>query len=168
MKKLDTIGRDAFVDITSKIRNIPAKIDTGADGSAIWASDVHLDKHGRLVFKLFGKGSPFYTGKAIRRTKFTVASVKSASGDITIKFKVPFKIKLGGRTIKTNFGLCDRSTHIYPILIGRRTLANNFIVDVSQAPQYEKPPVQRSMTLNQELRQDPNQFYQKYFLNEEI
>jgi hypothetical protein len=168
MKRLDTIGRDAFVDITKEIKNIPAKIDTGADGSAIWASDVHLDKSGRLVFKLFGKGSPYYTGKTIRRTKFSVASVKSASGDITIKFKVPFKIKIGSKTIKTNFGLCDRSTHNYPILIGRRTLANNFIVDVSQNALYVKPPVQKSLTLNQELRQNPDEFYQKYFLNEEI
>ena len=149
MKQLNTIGRDAFIDVMSDIKNVPAKIDTGADGSAIWASDIHLDRQGRLVFKLFGKGSPFYTGK-------------------TIKFKTPIKIKLGGRIIKVNFGLCDRSTHTYPVLIGRRTLHNKFLVDVSQSPQYTKPPLDKTLSLNQELKANPEQFYQKYFVKEDL
>ncbi len=168
MKQLSMIGRDAYIDVMSNIKNVPAKIDTGADGSAIWASDIHLDRQGRLVFKLFDKGSPFYTGKVIKRKDFSVARVKSASGDVTIKFKVPIKIKLGGRAIRVNFGLCDRSTHTYPVLIGRRTLHNKFLVDVSQSPQYMKPPLDKTLTLNQELKTNPEQFYQKYFVKEDL
>jgi hypothetical protein len=168
MKQLSMIGRDAYIDVMNNIKNVPAKIDTGADGSAIWASDIHLDRQGRLVFKLFDKGSPFYTGKVIKRKDFSVASVKSASGDVTIKFKVPIRIKLGGRAIRVNFGLCDRSTHTYPVLIGRRTLHNKFLVDVSQSPQYMKPPLDKTLTLNQELKTNPEQFYQKYFVKEDL
>lgn len=168
MKQLSMIGRDAYIDVMNNIKNVPAKIDTGADGSAIWASDIHLDRQGRLVFKLFDKGSPFYTGKVIKRKDFSVASVKSASGDVTIKFKVPIRIKLDGRTIRVNFGLCDRSTHTYPVLIGRRTLHNKFLVDVSQSPQYMKPPLDKTLTLNQELKTNPEQFYQKYFVKEDL
>ena len=168
MKQLSMIGRDAYIDVMSNIKNVPATIDTGADGSAIWASDIHLDRQGRLVFKLFDKGSPFYTGKVIKRKDFSVASVKSASGDVTIKFKVPIRIKLGGRAIRVNFGLCDRSTHTYPVLIGRRTLHNKFLVDVSQSPQYMKPPLDKTLTLNQELKTNPEQFYQKYFVKEDL
>ena len=32
---------------------IPAKIDTGADGSSIWASNIRLNR-GKLSFNLFG------------------------------------------------------------------------------------------------------------------
>ena len=168
MKQLSTIGRDTYIDVMSNIKNVPAKIDTGADGSAIWASDIHLDRQGRLVFKLFGKSSPFYTGKTIRRKTFSAASVKSASGDVIIKFKTPIRIKLGGRIIKVNFGLCDRSTHTYPVLIGRCTLHNKFLVDVSQSPQYTKPPLDKTLSLNQELKANPEQFYQKYFVKEDL
>ena len=168
MKQLSMIGRDAYIDVMSNIKNVPAKIDTGADGSAIWASDIHLDRQGRLVFFFFFNGSPFYTGKVIKRKDFSVASVKSASGDVTIKFKVPIRIKLGGRAIRVNFGLCDRSTHTYPVLIGRRTLHNKFLVDVSQSPQYMKPPLDKTLTLNQELKTNPEQFYQKYFVKEDL
>lgn len=168
MKQLSTIGRDTYIDVMSNIKNVPAKIDTGADGSAIWASDIHLDRQGRLVFKLFDKGSPFYTGKVIKRKVFSVARVKSASGDVTIKFKVPIRIRLGGRAIRVNFGLCDRSTHTYPVLIGRRTLHNKFLVDVSRLPQYVKPPLDKTLTLNQELKTNPEQFYQKYFVKEDL
>ena len=168
MKQLSMIGRDTYIDVMSNIKNVPAKIDTGADGSAIWASDIHLDRQGRLVFKLFDKGSPFYTGKVIKRKDFSVARVKSASGDVTIKFKTPIRIKLGGRAIRVNFGLCDRSTHTYPVLIGRRTLHNKFLVDVSRSPQYVKPPLDKTLTLNQELKTNPEQFYQKYFVKEDL
>lgn len=167
MEKLDIIGRDALVDIDNEIKNVPAKVDTGADGSAIWASDIHLDEQGTLVFKLFDKGSPYYSGKTLKRKRYSVARVKSASGHTKIKFKVHFNVKINDRVIRTSFGLSDRSTHQYPILIGRRTLANNFFVDVSREPVYKKPTIKKAMTLNDELKQNPNAFYQKYFLNED-
>ena len=64
-KKLAMIGSTEYVDIAG-ISRVPAKIDTGADSSAVWASDIEMKKDGTLVFSLFGKSSPFYTGEKIK------------------------------------------------------------------------------------------------------
>lgn len=61
-----------FVDFGKRAQKVPAKIDTGADSSAVWASNIRIGKDGVLVL-LFGKGSPYYNGKIFKRTDYTVA-----------------------------------------------------------------------------------------------
>lgn len=56
MKKT-IIGREVKVDIDGIASGIPAKVDTGADGSAIWASSIRVDEEGNLRFYLFDKAS---------------------------------------------------------------------------------------------------------------
>ena len=59
-KELIHIGTIEFVSLPDdQIERVPAKIDTGADNSAIWASNIHLDK-GKLMFNYFAPGSMFY------------------------------------------------------------------------------------------------------------
>jgi len=164
MQQKDIIGRETKIDIGNNIHGVPAKIDTGADGSAIWASDIKIDEQNRLCFKLFGEGSPFYTGRTLKRTDYSVASVKSASGDKNIKFRTHISIVIKGRRIKVLFGLCDRSTHTYPVLIGRRTLNGKFIVDVSQHEGiYQHLKKTKTVALNKKLAKDPQDFYQNYY-----
>ena len=57
MKEKAIIGSTEFVNFGERAQKIPAKIDTGADSSAVWASDIHIDKDGALKFSLFGEGS---------------------------------------------------------------------------------------------------------------
>ncbi|MBQ1372614.1 ATP-dependent zinc protease [Candidatus Saccharibacteria bacterium] len=129
---LETIGRDAFVDIVGIAEHIPAKIDTGADGSAIWASDIHVEEDGQLAFRLFAPHSPLYTGQIIRCKNYNTVEVRSASGHLVRKYKVVFRVRLGDQEFETDFGLSDRAKMNYPILIGRRSLHGRFIVDVSK------------------------------------
>ena len=60
MSEKQLIGREARVDIIGDIDNVPAKIDTGADGSAIWASNIHIDDNNNLLSDLN------YSTKALR------------------------------------------------------------------------------------------------------
>ena len=166
MKKT-TIGREVSVDIEGIASGIPAKVDTGADGSAIWASRIRMDKEGYLHFYLFDKSSPLYTGQEIVTKDYTVTEVKSASGHVLIKFCPYFKIKLAGKTIRVRFGLSDRSKHRYPILIGRRTISGKFLVDVSKDEGLIPLGSHRSDRLRDELEVDPYEFYKKYYLKED-
>ena len=163
----DIIGRETLVDFTENIVNIPAKIDTGADSSAVWASDIRVDENNLLHFKLFDKSSPYYTGEDFVSDKYSVASVRSASGDKTIKFRTYLWVKIKGRRVRALFGLSDRKVHRYPVLIGRRTLNGRFIVDVSVNENINpKSPKPHTENLNQELKKDPQKFYQKYYSEE--
>lgn len=161
-KELTLIGRNAAVDFIGYVNDVPAKIDTGADSSSVWVSNISVDEAGLLHFCLFGEGSPHYTGKLITREAYAVALVRSASGHEQVRFRSEFSLRLNGRRIRAMLNLSDRSRNKYPVLIGRRTLNGKFAVDVAQA-HYEDTPKVVTMGLNEELKKDPHGFYVKYY-----
>ena len=158
------IGRETRIDFGKYAIGVPAKVDTGADGSAVWASHIRVDKEGRLCFRLFDEASPYYTGRVLKRTQYTVAQVKSASGNITLKFQAYITVKICGKRIKVLFGLSDRSTHNYPVLIGCRTLRGKFIVDVAKNEGIYSPKKTKSIKLRKQLAKNPRNFYKNVYL----
>lgn len=160
-KQLDIIGATEHVTIGS-YKNIPAKIDTGADSSSIWASHIQVDKDGALLFRLFDTKSPFYTGEDFKRTDYKVAVIRNSSGKEEIRYRTHLKVTIGGRTIKALFFLSDRSRNNFPILIGRRTISGKFYVDVSKnhTPIPSKNP--KTKIIQRRLQENPYEFHQKY------
>jgi hypothetical protein len=163
MNKSDLIiiGRNTAIDFGKRAVNVPAKVDTGADSSSIWASKIRVGKDGKLRFALFGENSPYYSGKVFVRENYGVALVRSSSGHQQIRYRVQLPIRIHGRRIRATFNLSDRSRNIYPVLIGRRTISTKFLVDVSQAAFVEPRPI-KSAELNGELLRDPLKFHKKY------
>lgn len=158
---LDVIGSTEFVDVAD-IKHIPAKIDTGADSSSIWASHIRVTKDGILHFHLFGEGSPFYTDKAFQRKDYKVAVIRNASGHEQIRYRTHISTTIKGRKIKVLFNLSDRSNNNFPILIGRRTISGKFLVDVSKnhTPMPAKNP--KSELIQRRLKEDPYTFHREY------
>ncbi len=116
------------------LEKVPAKVDTGADSSAIWASNI-LEKDGQLQFTLFGPSSPYFSGKEIRTRKYSSVSVKNSFGYSEVRYKVKMRLVIAGRTIKASVGLANRASNRFPVLIGRRTLHGKFVVDVAKRNQ---------------------------------
>ena len=132
MKKLPAVGTVEYVSFPDDTDSaVPAKIDTGADSSAIWASNI-AEVKGYLTFTLFGANSPFYTGKQHKTKQYQLVSIKNSFGHTEMRYKVYLRLNLADRTIRAKFTLADRSKNRYPILIGRRTLRGKFLVDVSR------------------------------------
>jgi hypothetical protein len=161
---MDTIGREVTVDFGEEIKNVPAKVDTGADSSAVWASDIFVDQEHVLHFKLFDKGSQYYTGQEHTTKEYSVAMTKSSLGEKQLKYRVKLVVTIAGRKIKTGFGLSNRSTHNYPILIGRKTLNGKFLVDVSQSENLIKVEKNTPSGLNSEMKKNPYKFYKEKYL----
>lgn len=115
------------------IKNVHAKIDTGADLSSIWATGIHEDG-GVLKFKLFGRKSDYYNGRELEFTRphYILTRVANSFGHKELRYVVKLQIKLGGKIIVGTFTLSDRSKKTYPILIGRKLLNRKFLVDVSK------------------------------------
>ena len=157
------IGRNALVDISGYC-NVPAKIDTGADSSAIWVSNVEVTPDHILKFTFFGPGSPFYDGKIISINDFKAVITRSSHGDEKIFYRTPLTVVIAGREICSLFTLSNRKRNLFPILIGRRTLAGNFIVDVEKQI-IDPPRAHRTRHLNDELQKNPYQFHLKYIKN---
>lgn len=134
MDKKKKIGRAEYVWLVrDQLKKVPARIDTGARTSSIWASSVRETEAG-LEYVLFGEGSPFYTGQVITEPAYSELVVASSNGHVQKRYKVPLTIQIKGTRIKTFCTLADRSTQAYPILIGRNTLRGKFIVDVQNGP----------------------------------
>ena len=161
MKEKSIIGSTEFVNFGERAQKVPAKIDTGADSSAVWASNIHIDKDGVLKFSLFGEGSPYYDGKLFKRTDYSVARVRSSSGHEQIRYRTHFWVKISGRKIKMLMNLSDRSKNEFPVLIGRRSISGKFLVDVSRKNVRRKKPSVTS-SLNEEVKLNPYEFYKKY------
>lgn len=130
--KHDVIGTTEYVSLPELNGEVfPAKIDTGADSSAIWASEIEQND-GVLEYTFFAPGSAYYTGKLHQTRRFKVTSVRNSFGHEEIRYKVYLKVKIGKHTISRWFSLADRSRNNYPILLGKNFLKDRFIVDVAQ------------------------------------
>lgn len=160
-RKLSIIGSTEYVDVVN-VKGVPAKIDTGADSSSIWASHIRVTKDGVLHFRLFGEGSPFYNGKAFKRKDFKVAVVRSTSGHEQLRYRTHLTLKLKGRRIKVLFNLSDRSNNNFPILIGRRSITSKFLVDVSRNHTTIRPKNPKTKIAQRRLMEDPYRFHRKY------
>ena len=160
-KRLDVIGSTEYVDV-AHIKGIPAKIDTGADSSSIWASHIRVTKDGVLHFRLFDESSPFYTGRSFKRKDFKVAVVRNASGYEQIRYRTHLTLKLKGRRIRVLFNLSNRSNNNFPILIGRRSIVNKFLVDVARYHTMVPPKNPKTKIVQRRLMEDPYKFHRRY------
>jgi hypothetical protein len=132
---------------------VPAKVDTGADRSSIWASSIN-EQDGNLTFTLFDKESPYYSGKilTIKKGEYRITVVSNSFGHTEERYVVRLRIRVHGRKIKSSFTLANRSTKTYPILLGRRLLQNKFLVDVSKGTPLVAEEEEHKLQLEAELQ----------------
>ena len=153
MNELTLIGRAEKIDIPqlSAVR-VPAKVDTGADASSIWAHDV-TKVGNNLKVTFFGPESKYYKEEVhtFLPSEYSVTRVANSFGHRELRYKVKLTIRVKRRLINGTFTLSDRSTKLYPILIGRSLLRHKFLVDVTKGnPLIAEEKARRKM-LKEEL-----------------
>jgi len=162
-RNLPIIGSTALITVAGHAK-IPAKIDTGADSSSIWASDIQINDLGQLEFCLFGPTSPLYTSERLTADDYQVQRVRNSTGDIHIRYRVALPAVIKGKKIRVKFTLADRSRNNFPVLLGRKSLNNKFLVDVNKTA-IKRPARMDNSDLTAALRADPQRFHQKYMEN---
>jgi hypothetical protein len=132
---------------------IPAKIDTGADVSSLWASNIQATDTG-LTFTLFNKASRYYTAHVVTvpKSQYHMTRIASSFGEKELRYVVKLRIELKGRRIKASFTLSNRSSKLYPILIGRRLLKGKFLVDVEAGEPLKQQEYRRLQRLAEEMQ----------------
>lgn len=113
------------------LENVKAKIDTGANRSAIHCSKIeHRDYEGEdsIIFNIplagNGENVSFHSADFIKK------KIRSSSGHVEERYIIKTTVILFGKRFRTSFSLTDRTEMKYPILLGRKLLASHFIVDV--------------------------------------
>ena len=131
-----TIGRIEIISFPELgIENLTAKIDTGAYSTAIHAHKFGIElKNGVevLFFQLLDPEIEESIDRVFRTENFYRKKVRSSNGKMEERYIVKTKIVLGGKLRSTDLSLTDRGKMRYPVLIGRKVLANGYIVDVSK------------------------------------
>lgn len=166
MKQLLPIGTVELLSLPdSQIQDIPAKIDTGADNSAIWASSIRL-KDGQVMFNLFAPGSVYYRDEPITVSNFRTTTVKNSFGHKEFRYKIQLNVRIGEHKLQHWFTLADRSRNNYPILLGKTFLKNKFIVDVSRKNIVSSHEVSSRVLVFTKDVQESNDFFEEVRSNQ--
>ncbi|UZR98684.1 ATP-dependent zinc protease family protein [Chondrinema litorale] len=136
MNKKLVIGSLDKVDFPDlNLFDIPCKIDTGAETSAIHCHKVKLiERQGKeiITFYLLDPDHPQYNGIEFSSENFREKRIKSSFGHTEYRYVIKSRIRLFGKIIKVDLTLSDREQMKYPVLLGKKLLKNKFLVDVSQ------------------------------------
>lgn len=150
---LTTIGRAERVSLPEQqVEHIAARIDTGAKTSSVWATNIYVDTEERLHFTLLDSTHELSPGHEFIADEHTVTVVASSNGIAQQRYKVKLLVKLKGKNIRAWFTLADRSSQVYPVLIGRNVLRGKFIVDVKQGKPLRAQEKNRTEELMQAIK----------------
>ncbi len=153
---LVTIGRAEEVSFPELgINSLHSRIDTGAQTSAIWVSHSEV-VNGRLEVVFLGNGHDAYTGQKFFFDEYSRTVVASSNGQTEARFKVKLLMRVAGRKIRATFTLADRSTQVYPVLVGRNVLRGKFVVDVKSGKPLRGAEKERSVKLQTSLKESEN------------
>lgn len=126
------IGRRDRIDLPDLgIENIKAKVDTGAYTSALHAGNIRLIKGNpdKLCFCIVGHE---VETKEFTTEVFSERDIKNSFGQVERRFVIETSVIIFNKTFLLEFSLSDRSLMKHPVLLGRKFLKDNFIVDVSK------------------------------------
>jgi hypothetical protein len=126
------IGRRDRVDFPDLfLDDIDAKVDTGAYSCAIHCDNIKVFKRNNeawVRFTLFDDNE-----KTKHEAKILIyKSIKNSFGTKEQRCLIETHIRLFEKNILIQLALTDRSSMKYPVLLGRKLLMDNFIVDVSK------------------------------------
>jgi len=131
-----TIGRKDKADFPELyLRNISIKIDTGAYTSTIHChhiNEILIGGENYIEFQLLDPSHAKFHDKKFTTKGYKKKSVKNSFGGSEERFIVETIIVLFGKEYPVELSLSERSDMKFPILIGRKLLKNNFIVDTSE------------------------------------
>ena len=105
---------------------LPARVDTGAAKSSLDAREIKVQDD-TIEFKLPKK----YGGLQIRLPIMGWRHIRTPEG-LERRPVVELEICLGSKRFRTLVNLTDRSMVKYPLILGRNSLRENFLVDVKR------------------------------------
>lgn len=122
-----TIGWRELVEIkiNQKIQ-ILAKVDTGAEYSALHATDISIKKRGGEYYAIF-RVNPKIEKQHMIVKRFV--KVRSSNGETQLRPLINASAVIAGRKVKLDMTLTDRTPMNYDMLLGRKALVGKFVVD---------------------------------------
>lgn len=118
------------------LKDIPAKIDTGARTSVLHCTSIEIIKKYRkpyVKFVLLDPGMTQYNGKEYTLPFHKEKRVRNSFGQEENRIVIQTEVELFNKRYPIEISLRDRSNMEFPMLLGRSFIRRNFIVDVSRS-----------------------------------
>jgi len=134
---LITIGWKEFVDLPDfHVRHVKAKIDTGARTSALDVLGYELleDPVAGTIAELrlvWDRKNPTYS-KVVRVPVLRMVLVSNSNGVREYRPLIETSLRIGPISKRVQVTITDRSSMLFRMIVGRRALEGDFLVDVSK------------------------------------
>jgi hypothetical protein len=115
------------------IEGVVAKIDSGAYSGAIHAKVLgEVQKNGSnfLQFSLLDTTHPKLSSIIHETADFRKKTIHSSNGTMSHRYVIKTTLGLGGTFFPVEISLSDRSTMRCPVLVGRKFMSKDFLIDV--------------------------------------
>lgn len=136
MKRKRTIGRKDKADFPEfDLFDLDLKVDTGAYTSAIHCHHIEQGvKNGRKVinFRLLDPTHPQYEQQTYTTAEYQERVIKNSFGKSQRRYVITTQILLFGKLYPIELSLSQRGEMKNPVLLGRKILQGNFVVDVAK------------------------------------
>ncbi len=135
MSELRIIGRKDKADLPSlNLHDVAVKIDSGAYSCSIHCESFKLiEREEKTILEVvfLDAEHPQFTGEKFYFEQFKTKIVKSSTGHQQERFFVSLDLVLFGDIFTTDFSLTKRNGLRNPILLGRKLLNHNFIINTT-------------------------------------
>ena len=143
MKKT-VIGWSEYVSFPDwHVVALKAKVDTGARTSALHVEDLEILDNGEVEFYVVLRRTGAKRRKKVRAKVVKWAKVRSSTGDYKRRCFVKTMVHVGHVDKEIEISLVSREKMVFRMLLGRKALERDFIVDVSKRHELEKPETYR-------------------------
>jgi hypothetical protein len=127
------IGVAEYVDFPDwGIRQLSARVDTGAASSALHVENVRELSGSRVRFDIRLRRSDPAARVTVEAKVSRRATVRSSAGHSDARLFIKVWVRLGGSEQQIEIGLVDRRHMLYRMLLGRSALERRFLVDVTK------------------------------------
>ncbi len=116
--------------------NVPVKVDTGANTSALHCAEIELVKKYRKQYVKFtplDESFEGFSGKEFTLPFHKEKTIKNSFGQEENRYVVQTKVLMFGKKYDIELSLANRSNLEFPVLLGRRFLRRKCVVDVSKS-----------------------------------
>ena len=111
---------------------VRAKVDTGARTSALHVEDLVRLPHGRVSFDVIVGRKPPYKRVSVCAHVVKWGRVRSSTGHYTTRCFVRTRVRIGPIGKEIEVSLVSRERMLYRMLLGRKALEKDFLIDVSR------------------------------------
>lgn len=138
------IGVTEYVDIPEwRIVRLRAKIDTGARSSALHVENIRELPSERVRFDVRLSRSQSERRVTVEAKVARRGRVRASNGQVETRIFVLIRLRIGPVERDVELSLVDRGRMIFRMLIGRRALAQAFLVDPSRRYVLTKPAARK-------------------------